>query len=92
MCANFPLRQISLRVLRHTVMPNLEVEMRAGRPASAAAVAEQVTLIDRLSAPDSDGAEVTVAGDEAIAVVEFYQNAIPTVPPCYGHYAAVCSV
>ena len=54
------LRQIALRIDRHAVRTDFEMQMRPGREAGIAAQADYLALSDILVLLDADGAQMAV--------------------------------
>src|SRR5262245_6276179 len=69
-----------LRVDRFFANARLVVEMRAGRAASGADLADDLSSLDRLADAHLDRGEVAVAGGEAVAVVDIDDAAVAAAP------------
>lgn len=56
------------------------MQVRSGGPASGAAIADDVALMDRLTPPDEELTKMAITRDESVAVVNLDQDAVASVP------------
>ena len=68
-------------VIRHPIQANLKVQMRAGRPASAAAQRDNISHVHLLPADNVDLAQVGIQCLIAIAMVDSHGISIANSSP-----------
>src|SRR4051794_8749657 len=69
-----------LRIHRVAVDPRFVVQMRTGRAAGGADRADHLSDPDKIADPDVDLRQMTVAGRQAVAVVDLHHAAIAAGP------------
>src|SRR5262249_11228680 len=79
--------QEALRIHRFAVDPSLVVQMWSGGAAGGAALADDLTDLDRVAALGVDAGEVAVARRHAVAVVDLDHLAVAALPAGKCHCA-----
>src|SRR5436189_4945905 len=78
-------RKKASRVDRLFAEPQLKVKMGAGRTPGRSDITDQLSARDRLADLDLDPREVSIACEQAIAMIDLDHISIAAFPACFGH-------